>query len=1066
MRIESVTAHAFGPLVGQSLSLAPGLTVIAGANESAKSSWHAALYSALCGRRRGKGAQTKPERRFVELHRPWNGGDWRVSAVISLANGHRIELTHDLNGKVDCRALDLDMSRDVSAEVIWDGSPDGSRWLGLDRKSFAATACVSQAELLTVLAAADGLQEHLQRAAATAGTDATAAAALERLERFAKDQIGVDRVNSVKPLRVALTRLAQADAALVAALRDREEYTRMLQSVEDQREAADAATARVPACEAVAQALAELLDAANDCAAAKQVLSTARERLVTHTDVLTKESRRLARAAELDVRFGGRPPVSRMDQEDLARVVETALVTWRAVPVGPALSGPTSVQLRAELAQLPAPPVGDQAVDPKVRALSLAYEKATAVASAHEEHRPSTGEIPDDPEVIAAHVAGPVDLRELAATLEATGFRAGSTAGVDDAVAGLASAAQDARTRQRHAAGDAEQSRQAAAAAAERQRHLMGLAAVQQSNRSGSVRAVLFGASGFTALLAVVLFVLIGPVPGVAALAIAVAIGVFAAVRSGRPPVPTQPSADVAAATAQAQRAATDAEQAHLSLLAADRLLADADSRHAAAVTGAQQVQQAHADVATRCAARHLPADPAMLRRLAAQVERLAEARTAHDRWTVERVQNDEAVAVKATALRTALLEHGEADATDTGVDLASALAAYETACARRAAQSAKAGRRAEIERTLAGRMAAEAAAADAGTASAEAVTLLRVATASACVDTLDAAVATSQEMVAGLIEWRKSWEKQLKITEEEQASWAELVTVLAGSSVEELRTAEAALRTERDALDERVRAAAITATEAARRRDELTAGTAVAPVVATVAVDDIVGVTAALAQARRALVEARQTAEPLVAAADIAEGTLIERASKLASVPEAEESVAAARAELDRVNELDRTLNLTTRFLTRAQERVHRDIAPVLATTLRAWLPRVTDGRYVDAAVNPETLQVMVCGPSREWRHADRLSIGTAEQVYLLLRFALAKHLTVAGEPCPLLLDDVTVQADDVRTGQILDLLLELSEERQIVLFAQETGVRDWARAHLSGDRHTLHELAPVVTV
>src|SRR3954463_4078372 len=77
MRIESVTAHAFGPLAERTLTLAPGLTVIAGANESGKSSWHAAIHAALCGRRRGRGAATVAERRFAEQHRPWHDEDWR-----------------------------------------------------------------------------------------------------------------------------------------------------------------------------------------------------------------------------------------------------------------------------------------------------------------------------------------------------------------------------------------------------------------------------------------------------------------------------------------------------------------------------------------------------------------------------------------------------------------------------------------------------------------------------------------------------------------------------------------------------------------------------------------------------------------------------------------------------------------------------------------------------------------------------------------------------------------------------------------------------------------------------
>ena len=127
MRFVVVRAHAFGPLVDQTLELAPGMTVVVGQNESAKSSWHAAAYTALCGRRRGKGASTKEDRRFADLHKPWDRADWEVSAVIELADGRQIELHHDLAGNVDCRATDLVLGRDVSNEILFEGSPDGSR---------------------------------------------------------------------------------------------------------------------------------------------------------------------------------------------------------------------------------------------------------------------------------------------------------------------------------------------------------------------------------------------------------------------------------------------------------------------------------------------------------------------------------------------------------------------------------------------------------------------------------------------------------------------------------------------------------------------------------------------------------------------------------------------------------------------------------------------------------------------------------------------------------------------------------------------------------------------------
>jgi uncharacterized protein YhaN len=162
----------------------------------------------------------------------------------------------------------------------------------------------------------------------------------------------------------------------------------------------------------------------------------------------------------------------------------------------------------------------------------------------------------------------------------------------------------------------------------------------------------------------------------------------------------------------------------------------------------------------------------------------------------------------------------------------------------------------------------------------------------------------------------------------------------------------------------------------------------------------------------------------------------------------------------LERVRRLSGTLSRTYEFLHDAQERVHRDIAPVLEQTLRVWLPRVTGGRYADASVDPELLVVKVKDPAGNFRDAEVLSQGTLEQIYLLLRMALVAHLTKAGETSPLIFDDVTVQTDSARTMAILDLLHEISGGRQVIVFSQEEDVRRWAETSLNLERDSLVRL------
>ena len=190
MRFESVTAHHFGPLRNRTLDFSQGMNVIYGPNEAGKSSWHAALYAGLCGMRKGRGQPLKEDQEFAKRHRPWDDNSaWEVGAIVELGDGRHIELRHDLAGRVDSSARDADIAgRDYSGTIIFQGAPDGSRWLGLNRKSFLSTACIQQADIIRILNDAASLQQDMQRAADTAGVDATAAAALQTARRFSSSQ--------------------------------------------------------------------------------------------------------------------------------------------------------------------------------------------------------------------------------------------------------------------------------------------------------------------------------------------------------------------------------------------------------------------------------------------------------------------------------------------------------------------------------------------------------------------------------------------------------------------------------------------------------------------------------------------------------------------------------------------------------------------------------------------------------------------------------------------------------------------------------------------------------------
>lgn len=76
-------------------------------------------------------------------------------------------------------------------------------------------------------------------------------------------------------------------------------------------------------------------------------------------------------------------------------------------------------------------------------------------------------------------------------------------------------------------------------------------------------------------------------------------------------------------------------------------------------------------------------------------------------------------------------------------------------------------------------------------------------------------------------------------------------------------------------------------------------------------------------------------------------------------------------------------------------------------------------------------------------------MSAGTRDQLYLALRLAtLERYLTQTAEPLPFVVDDILINFDDDRSSATLEVLAELSELTQVVLFTHHRRVQDIAEA------------------
>ena len=375
---------------------------------------------------------------------------------------------------------------------------------------------------------------------------------------------------------------------------------------------------------------------------------------------------------------------------------------------------------------------------------------------------------------------------------------------------------------------------------------------------------------------------------------------------------------------------------------------------------------------------------------------------------TVQRAEED---------LRAALAARGAA----TEGDIRAATQAYEVACAERDDLARGAAGAEGLRRAIEARAAAEEGAARAVQSVVAAEVALRQAASRIAV----AVDGDPDSLAADLAAWQGRRAEVARSSEIAIREWQELQGLLAGRTLPQLQAEAADRATAAGVLEGR-------------------AGELGRPVGRT-------------GNASR-LDEARSEASRAKAVLDELSGELRLMASTLPDVAEAEERVDAAGTELARVQDLAGVIDETLSLLEAAERRVHRDLAPILTEAVQRHLPAITGGAYIEVGMNPRDLSVDVKeARTGQWRDARLLSEGTREQIYLLLRVAMAEHLVTTDERAPLLLDEVTAQSDPERKRRMLDVLHALSADRQVILFSHDAEVVEWAGQALTEPRDRL---------
>lgn len=126
-------------------------------------------------------------------------------------------------------------------------------------------------------------------------------------------------------------------------------------------------------------------------------------------------------------------------------------------------------------------------------------------------------------------------------------------------------------------------------------------------------------------------------------------------------------------------------------------------------------------------------------------------------------------------------------------------------------------------------------------------------------------------------------------------------------------------------------------------------------------------------------------------------------------------------------------SLRLAQHALQKVKEDYQQTKLPAVLETSSGYFSKITEGEYQSILFTDANELVVLKGDGTRF-YPHELSRGTAEQVYLAIRLAVAANAGPAE--FPILMDDIAVNFDQNRTRRTLSLIQEIARDRQVLFF------------------------------
>ena len=145
------------------------------------------------------------------------------------------------------------------------------------------------------------------------------------------------------------------------------------------------------------------------------------------------------------------------------------------------------------------------------------------------------------------------------------------------------------------------------------------------------------------------------------------------------------------------------------------------------------------------------------------------------------------------------------------------------------------------------------------------------------------------------------------------------------------------------------------------------------------------------------------------------------------------EETIVNNNEKIVNLKTLEKSMNLAKELLQKAYEKMKNTVTPKFTENLSKNIHQITDGKYTNVMVQDDNGLVVEL-ENGNYVEANRLSVGTIDQLYLSLRLSMTEDLS--SEKMPIILDEAFAYYDTKRLENILNYLANTYPDRQIILF------------------------------